>query len=70
MPKQIIFKIDTDPTSPTYGKLSTDASGFKGEQCIKDVEKLLEGLSVTRESRRLKAEYNEQKTGTKIVAQG
>ena len=65
MPKQIVFKIDLET-----GKLTTDASGFKGEQCIKDVEKLLEGLSVTRESRRLKAEYNEVAQKSKITVQG
>jgi len=64
MPKQIVFKIDLET-----GKLTTDASGFKGEQCIKDVEKLLEGLSVTRESRRLKAEYNEVAQKSKITVQ-
>lgn len=65
MPKQIVFKIDLET-----GKLTTDASGFKGEQCIKEVEKLLEGLSVTRESRRLKAEYNEVAQKSKITIQG
>ena len=65
MTKQIVFKIDLET-----GKLTTDASGFKGEQCIKEVEKLLEGLSVTRESRRLKAEYNEVAQRTKVTVQG
>ena len=65
MPKQIVFRIDLET-----GKLTTDASGYKGEQCIKDVEKLLEGLSVTRESRRLKAEYNEVAQKNKVAVQG
>ena len=65
MTKQIVFKIDLET-----GKLTTDASGFKGEQCIKEVEKLLEGLSVTRESRRLKAEYNEVAQRSKVTVQG
>lgn len=56
--KKVTFKIDSD------GTLTVDAQGFKGAQCIKATEKLLEGLSVKRQSRKLKAEYNavEQKT--------
>lgn len=61
MTKQIVFKINIDT-----GKLTTDAQGFKGQTCLKETEKLLKDLNATRESRRLKAEYNEVKEGTAV----
>lgn len=52
MPKVIKFTFKDDGTT------ETDANGFKGGECTKTTEKLLQGLEVSLKHRVLKAEYN------------
>jgi hypothetical protein len=50
--KRILFTIKPD------GSVSADSSGFKGDICIKDTAKALQGLDAKMESQVKKAEYN------------
>jgi len=53
MPK-IVFSIKEDLT------IHTDATGFKGEVCLKETERLLKGLEAQVKERNLKGEYREK----------
>ena len=45
------------------GKLTADAEGFSGDTCIKDLEKLLEGLASPREQVERKPDAGERRAG-------
>lgn len=48
--QKIIVEIDRD------GRITADADGFAGDACLKDLEKLLEGLGSLPESTTRKSE--------------
>ena len=50
--KRLIIQFNSDGTT------NVDASGFKGGECTKTTEKLLQGLEVSLKHRVLKAEYS------------
>lgn len=43
-----------------YGRLTADAEGFSGDACLKDIEKLLDGMASIQETIERKPEAGER----------
>jgi hypothetical protein len=57
--RKVVFTFKED------GSLTTDASGFAGNECVKLTEELLKGLDAKLETRKVKGEfytYEKEKT--------
>lgn len=57
--QQIVIEIDHE------GKLTADAEGFSGNACIKDIERLLEGLATAWDTVERKPEAGERRVASR-----
>ena len=53
--QKIVIEIDHE------GKLTADAEGFSGDACIRDIEKLLEGLAASWDTVERKSEADDRR---------
>jgi hypothetical protein len=64
MNKSIKIKINTET-----GEMVTEAFGFKGKTCMKETEKLIEGLGAKQTAQKLKPEWTIVETTNKNILQ-
>ena len=57
--QKIVIEIDHE------GKLTADAEGFTGDACLKELDKLLEGIAAYREVVERKPEAGDQRLATR-----
>jgi len=49
------------------GKISADAEGFSGDACLRDIDKLLEGMAAVREQTTRKPDADEARAATRAT---
>ena len=57
--QKIVIEIDHE------GKLTAEAEGFTGDACLKELDRLLEGIAAHRETVERKPEVNDQRVSTR-----